>query len=66
MGSHFFWFSVCISYFIKLAILRFGGIQTFCRLATFFLGLILGEFFVGSVWGILGIFLQKSMYLFIW
>ena len=63
---NFFWFSVFISYFIKLAILRFGGVRTFRRVAPFFLGLILGEFFVGSVWGLLGIFLQKPMYRFIW
>ena len=63
---NFFWFSVFISYFIKLAILRFGGIQTFRRLAPFFLGLILGEFLVGSFWGLLGIFLEKPMYRFIW
>ena len=63
---NFFWFSVFVSYFIKLAILRFGGIRTFRRVAPFFLGLILGEFLVGSVWGLLGIFLQKPMYRFIW
>ena len=63
---NFFWFSVFISYFIKLAILRFGGVRTFRRVVPFFLGLILGEFFVGSVWGLLGIFLQKPMYRFIW
>ena len=63
---NFFWFSVFISYFIKLAILRFGGVRTFRRVAPFFLGLILGEFLVGSVWGLLGIFLQKPMYRFIW
>ena len=63
---NFFWFSVFISYFIKLAILRFGGIQTYRRIAPFFLGLILGEFLVGSLWGLLGIFLEKPMYRFIW
>ena len=63
---NFFWFSVFVSYFIKLAILRFGGVRTFRRVAPFFLGLILGEFLVGSVWGLLGIFLQKPMYRFIW
>lgn len=63
---NFFWFSVFISYFIKLAILRFGGVRTFRRVAPFFLGLIVGEFLVGSVWGLLGIFLEKPMYRFIW
>ncbi len=63
---NFFWFSVFISYFIKLTILRFGGVRTFRRVAPFFLGLIVGEFFIGSVWGLLGIFLHKPMYRFIW
>ena len=40
---NFFWFSVFISYFIKLAILRFGGVRTFRRVATFLFGVDFGR-----------------------
>ena len=63
---NFFWFSVLISYFIKLVILRFSGLKAYRRAAPFFLGLVLGEFLVGSLWGLVGICLQKPMYRFIW
>ncbi|MCZ6676516.1 MAG: hypothetical protein O7E52_04625 [Candidatus Poribacteria bacterium] len=63
---NFFWFSVFISYVIKWCILRFGGLRAFHRAAPFFLGLILGEFFVGSVWALIGVLLEKPMYRFIW
>ena len=63
---NFFWFSVLISYLIKWSILRFSGLRTYRHAAPFFLGLVLGEFMVGSMWGLLGIFLQKPMYRFIW
>ena len=63
---NFFWFSVFISYWIKLCILRFGGLKIYHRAAPFFLGLILGEFFIGSLWGLSGVLLEKQMYRFIW
>ena len=63
---NFFWFSVFISYWIKWGVLRFGGLKGYHRLAPFFLGLILGEFFVGSLWGLLGVLLERPMYRFIW
>ena len=63
---NFFWFSVLISYLIKFSILRFSGLRTYRRVAPFFLGLVLGEFMIGSMWGLVGIFLQKPMYRFIW
>ena len=63
---NFFWFSVLISYLIKFSILRFSGLRAYRRAAPFFLGLILGEFMVGSLWGLMGVFLQKPMYRFIW
>ena len=63
---NFFWFSVLISYLIKFSILRFSGLKTYRRVAPFFLGLVLGEFMIGSMWGLVGIFLQKPMYRFIW
>ena len=62
----FFWFSILISWAVKWVILKYGGLRIHRRAIPFFLGLILGQFIIGSFWGIVGIILHKPMYRFIW
>lgn len=62
----FFWFSILISWAVKWVILKYGGLRIHRRAIPFFLGLILGQFIIGSLWGIVGIALHKPMYRFIW
>jgi hypothetical protein len=45
-----FWFPFFIAWIIKSLVLRFGGIETFRRLAPFMLGMILGEFMSAVFW----------------
>jgi hypothetical protein len=45
-----FWFPFFIAWIIKSLVLRFGGIDTFRRIAPFMLGLILGEFMSAVFW----------------
>ena len=54
--------SIFASWLIKTVLLRYGGIGSFRPASMFFLGLILGEFTVGSIWTLLGIVLKRSMY----
>jgi len=49
------WASLIISTFAKWIILRQGGIKAHRRAIPFFLGLVLGEFVVGSIWSIIGL-----------
>ncbi len=56
------WFSVFVSWVVKLAILRSGGIGLYRRLAPFFIGLALGQFLVGGAWTIVGNALGKRVY----
>ena len=49
------WFPFFISWLLKWAILKHGGIQTYRRTFPFFLGLVLGDFTIGSIWGIVGL-----------
>ena len=49
------WSCLFISWLIKWVLLRHGGIGVHRKAAPFFLGLILGEFTVGSLWTIIGI-----------
>jgi hypothetical protein len=61
-----FWFSIMMSFFIKWIILKTGGIKLHRQAIPFFLGLILGEFIVGSIWSIIGVSIDRPMYRFLY
>jgi hypothetical protein len=61
-----FWFSIMLSFFAKWVILKSGGIKVHRQAIPFFLGLILGEFIVGSVWSIIGVSMHRPMYRFLY
>ena len=61
-GMNVTWSCLFISWLIKWLLLRHGGIGLHRRVAPFFLGLILGEFTVGSLWTIFGILGKMSTY----
>lgn len=46
-GAYRMWFPVCITWLIKGALLRYGGLRAYRLALPFFLGLILGEFSAG-------------------
>jgi len=54
--------SIFVSWLVKTVLLRYGGGSSFRPASMFFLGLILGEFTVGSLWTLLGIVLRRAMY----
>jgi len=58
------WFSVFISWLIKGSILKFSGLRTYRNAVPFFLGLILGQYIVGSLWTIIGIVFQIPVHSF--
>lgn len=49
-----FWFVFFVGWFIKLTILKGGGLAAHRKALPFFLGLILGDFVLGSIWGLIG------------
>jgi len=49
------WMCMFIAWGIKLAMLRYGGLKLYRSAVPFFLGVILGECVVGSLWTIIGI-----------
>ena len=57
------WFPAFIAWFIKLFVLRFGGAKRFRQIAPFFLGLILGDYTLGSLWSISGIILKMPTHI---
>lgn len=50
----YFWFAIFVSWLAKLIIVRYGGMRLHNQLVPFFLGLVLGDFCIGSVWAIVG------------
>jgi hypothetical protein len=63
-GTDYIWLCLLISSAAKWAILKYGGLGAHRKAIPFFLGLILGEFVVGSFWSALGIILHKPPYTF--
>jgi len=61
---HLFWAAFLISCIAKWAILKYGGLRTYRKAVPLFLGLVLGDFVIGSFWNILSIILNRPMYTF--
>jgi hypothetical protein len=60
----YMWFSLMIAWMLKYAILRGTGLRGYRNALPFFLGLILGEFVVGSLCNIAGLLFGFELYRF--
>jgi hypothetical protein len=58
------WFPLMLAWVLKTAILRGGGLRAYRTALPFFLGLMLGEFVVGSLCNIAGILFGFELYRF--
>ncbi len=58
------WIAMFIAWMIKALMLRYGGLKLYRAGLPFFLGLILGECVIGSLWTIIGIALGIPTYAF--
>jgi len=61
---HMFWAAFLISFIAKWGILKYGGLRTYRKSVPLFLGLVLGDFVIGSFWNISSIILNRPMYTF--
>lgn len=50
------WFSLLVAWVCKVTIMKIGGLRTYQRALPFFLGLVLGECTMGSLWMLISIF----------
>lgn len=63
-SMHQLWMCMFIAWMIKLLLLRYGGLKLYRTAVPLFLGLILGECVMGSLWTIIGIALRVQTYAF--
>ena len=61
---HMFWAAFTIGAITKWSLLKYGGIGLYRKAVPLFIGLVLGDFTVGSIWSILGIVLNTRTYTF--
>ncbi len=58
------WMPILVAWAIKVITMHYSGPKTFHKVIPVALGLILGEFIVGSLWCLIGILLQRHSYSF--
>ncbi len=56
------WSSICIGWFIKYSMLKFGGVSGYRKLRPFCLGLIFGEYLMVGFWMVIGWFTQVGYF----
>jgi len=57
-------FCIFAAWLAKWAVLKYGGLKAHRKAIPFFLGLILGEYVLGSIWTIIGIAFNIQTYNF--
>ncbi|RKU20711.1 hypothetical protein C6500_07795 [Candidatus Poribacteria bacterium] len=53
-GMVWVWSAVCVGWIIKAVLLKFGGLRIYRKAAPFFVGVILGDFLMGTFWSLVG------------
>jgi hypothetical protein len=54
------WFSFFVGWACNALCMRYGGVGLFKKLRYFFIGLIIGDFFMAGTWAIVGLFKYSS------
>jgi len=58
------WAAVMVAWLIKALLLKYGGARAYKPAVPFFVGLIIGEFMVGSFWNLYGVIMEVRVYHF--
>jgi hypothetical protein len=56
------WSGMLVCSITKLIILRFGGVKRYRQALPFFIGLLLGDYTIASIWSIIGTILGIPLY----
>jgi hypothetical protein len=58
------WFCMLVAWLIKVVMLKYMGAQSYKPYLPFFIGLVLGDYVVGSIWNITGVLAGVQVYHF--
>jgi hypothetical protein len=58
----YFWFAFFASWLIKTVVMRYGGQKAHREGIWFFMGLVLGDYVIGSIWAIIGPIMGRPTY----
>lgn len=61
-GLIWLWMPFLIAWFIKFFVLRYGGLRLYRRALPLFLGLVLGDYVMGAIWALIGVFRHIPTY----
>ena len=61
---NYLWFPFFVCWLIKRTIFKYGGIRLYRKVLPLFMGLVLGDFVLGSVWAIIGLLTGEATYAF--
>ncbi len=61
-GMVWVWSAVCVGWFIKAVLLKFGGLKMYRKAGPFFVGLVLGDFLIGTFWSLVGSVFEIPVY----
>jgi len=56
----YLWFSFLVGWACNALCMRYGGVVLFKKMRNFFIGLIIGDFFMAGTWAIYGLFSYSS------
>ena len=56
----YLWFSFFVGWACNALCMRYGGVVLFKKMRNFFIGLIIGDFFMAGSWAIYGLFSYSS------
>jgi hypothetical protein len=62
-SMEYMWCPFLIAWAAKTAILRYGGVRIYRQAVPFFLGLILGDYIVPTLWGVWGTVAHTQVYM---
>jgi hypothetical protein len=54
------WFSFFVGWLCNALCIRYGGINLFKKFRYLFIGLVVGDFFMGGAWALIGLFADTS------
>lgn len=64
-SMNLFWVSLSVAWLLKASIIRWGGLAMHRRATPFFIGLVIGDYLVGSIWSLWGCWQKRPAYNFL-